>query len=65
MSLHVYNDMIVSNGITGSSGRDLSLSLRINTGAQSTDQWVMRSEVNKYLHVDEHHKNDDNDDQDS
>ena len=33
-SLHVYH-IIVSNGINGSSGRDLSLTLRIQTGAQS------------------------------
>ena len=32
MSLHVSNDIIVSNGITGFSGGDLSLSLRIKTG---------------------------------
>ena len=34
MSLHVY-DIIVSNGITRSSSRDLSLSLQTKTGAQS------------------------------
>ena len=36
MSLHVSNDIIVYNGIAGSSGGDLSLSLWIKTGAQSS-----------------------------
>ena len=40
MSLHVSNGIIVSYIITGSESMDLSLSLQIKTGAQSTDRVV-------------------------